>query len=140
LWVHIKMPMKKLITLFLILIPLFGISQAMLGSTEQEIRQNYSDRTFTSGLTTDTYDRYISTDFQYGNMTYYFNDSTHLCRLCMQIPNDISAVNSLVQLYNGKYVIITKTSWDAYLPEGTIMHIILRFAPDSKIYLFYYQY
>lgn len=120
------------------MMPLFCMSQAHLGSTESEIESEHSDKIFNTGHTSSG-KKYIYTDFDYGTIFYYINDTTHVSDLCIQRPKDMAAVNTLVQLYNNKYVITSRVTWTAYLEGGGIMYITLKYIDDDKIYVFGYS-
>jgi len=50
----------------------------------------------------------------------------------------MTALNAQVEVYNKKYVIVSETSWKAYLEGGGIMKINLTFDEKNKLYIFYY--
>jgi len=50
----------------------------------------------------------------------------------------MTALNAQVEIYNKKYVIISETSWKAYLEGGGLMKINLTYDKDYKIYVFSY--
>ncbi len=131
--------MKRITLFILMIIPLLGITQARIGSTEQVIKNEFPDKTWSTGRLSDGKAKFISTDFDYGNFTYYISDSTKLCYMCIQMPKDMVSLNTLVQMYNGKYSINSKTSWTAYLEGGSIINITLKYIDEDKIYAFYYQ-
>lgn len=121
----------------MLLIPFTGRTQAHIGSTEKEIREMHPDKTWETG-TTKTGEKYIYTQFDYGTFFYYFNDSTGVSDLCLQVPKDMTSMNAQVQIYNGKYVIDSKTTWTAYLEGGGMLFIELKYIEDEKAYIFSY--
>lgn len=125
--------MKQLGIIFLFVMSFLSIkAQAHLGSTEYQIKKMYPNNTFTVDYTLKSHIRYISTDFQYGNFTYYFDAETGLSKFCFQIPHSTGTMNAQVEIYNKKYVIISDTSWKAYLEGGGIMYINLVYDSENK--------
>lgn len=129
--------MKKLIFLLIVMLPLIGKAQAHLGSTEKDIRDLHSDKTFEVGYTDDG-EKYISAFMYYGTFFYYFDKETGLSNFCMQVINEIPYLNGQVEAYNKKYVIVSDTEWKAYLEGGEIMKIKLDYNEEYKVYVFYY--
>lgn len=129
--------MKKLIFLLIVMLPLIGKAQAHLGSTEKDIRDLYSDKTFEVGYTDDG-EKYISAFMYYGTFIYYFDKETGLSNFCMQVINEIPYLNGQVEAYNKKYVIVSDTEWKAYLEGGGILKIKLDYNEEYKVYFFYY--
>jgi hypothetical protein len=111
--------------------------QAHLGSTETEIRNLHPDNTFSVGYANNG-QRYIYTKMAFGVFSYYFDSTTNLSVKCLQIPNNLTDLNTQVQIYNQKYVITSKTSWTAYLEGGGIMYIKLIYSDEYKLYEFIY--
>lgn len=130
--------MKKLIFLIIVILPLIGKAQAHLGSTEKEIRDLHSEKTFEVGYTDDG-EKYISAFMYYGTFFYYFDKESGLSNFCMQIINEIPYLNGQVEAYNKKYVIVSDTEWKAYLEGGGILKINLEYNEEHKFYVFYYN-
>ena len=76
--------MKKLLFLLIIVLPILSNAQAHLGSTEKEIRDLHSDKTFEIGYT-DNGEKYISSFMYFGTFVYYFDKETKLSNFCIQI-------------------------------------------------------
>ena len=74
-----------------------------------------------------------------GTFIYYFDNETGLTSFCIQIPKDLVSLKAQVEIYNKKYVIISETSWKAYLEGGGLMKINLKYDEDSKSYYFTYS-
>lgn len=129
--------MYKIITLTLCLIFSKAYSQAHLGATETAIKKKYPEKVWEKG-TTIKGSKYISTDMIYGDFTYYFDIETGLSNFCMQIPFNAGSLNAQVEAYNKKYVITSDTSWTAYLDEGGIMYIKLKYSDETKLSAFIY--
>lgn len=129
--------MKKLIFAFLILLPFTGKSQAHLGSSFADIKARYPDKIFKIEFANDG-TKYTTADQPYGTFFYNFDKETGLTYLCIQIPHNMDALNAQVEVYNKKYVIVSETSWKAYLEGGGIMKINLSFDDENNIYVFSY--
>lgn len=130
--------MKKLIFALLIVLPFIGKAQAHLGSSLADIKARYPDKFFKIEYTNDG-TKYTTAEQPYGTFIYYFDKETGLTNLCIQIPDNMTALNAQVEVYNKKYVIVSETSWKAYLEGGGIMKINLTYDEENKIYTFYYS-
>lgn len=131
--------MKRLLFLIVVLIPILSNAQAHLGSTEKEIKELHPDKTFKIEYTDDGV-KYISTFMYYGTFVYYFDNETGLTNSCMQIIEEMTALNGQVEAYNKKYVIVSKSQWRAYLEGGAIMEITLEYNEEHKLYVFNYSF
>lgn len=131
--------MKKIILNILLLFPLLGIAQAHLGISLTDLKELHNDKTFKIDYTTDG-TKYASADMQYGEFTYYFSKVDGLTFRCIQIPNNMTALNAQVEIYNKKYVIVSETYWKAYLDGGGIMKINLIYDEEYKGYFFTYNF
>ena len=120
------------------LLPIIVKSQAHIGSTLSDIKAMHSDKIFTTNYTSDG-EKYAFADMSLGRFFYYFNTETNLSHFCIQVPNDMKALNAQVEIYNTKYVIISETSWKAYLEGGGMLKINLEYNEEQKMYLFYYS-
>ncbi len=129
--------MKKAILSLIFALPLICNAQAYLGSTASEIKANQPDRVFKTDYAKDG-TKYMYTEMTLGTFYYYFDIATGLSNMCMQIPNDLTALNTQVEVYNKKYVIKSETAWKAYLEGGAIINIKLKYDEDTKLYVFYY--
>ena len=130
--------MKKSIFVFLVMLPIIGKAQAHLGVTLAEIKTQYLDKVFSIDSTTDGI-KYASAAMPLGRFIYYFDKDTGLTDFCVQIPLDMTALNTQVEIYNKKYVIISETSWKAYLEGGGLMKIKLKYDENNKSYYFSYS-
>jgi hypothetical protein len=129
--------MKKIIFTILILFPVFAKGQAHLGSSFADLKSRYPEKKFKIEYT-NTGRKYTTAEQTFGTFIYYFDDETNLTDLCIQIPDNMTTLNAQVEAYNKKYVIVTETSWKAYLEGGGIMNITLTYDQESKVYVFYY--
>ena len=129
--------MKRLIFALIVMLPLIGKAQAHLGSTVADIKALHPDKVFTTKYSNDG-TKYIYTDMPFGTFYYYFDKETGLSNLCLQIPDNMTALNAQVETYNKKYVIVSETSWKAYLEGGGLMKIKLSYEEDIKSYVFSY--
>ena len=129
--------MKKFIFVLMAIFPFLVSAQAHLGASISEIKSYHPDQTWEVSYTTDGI-KYISTAMSLGIFGYYIDNSTGLSYFCVQIPNNMVALNAQVEIYNKKYVITSKTTWSAYLEGGGIMNISLKYNDESKMYMFYY--
>lgn len=122
--------MKHLFTiLFFSLFVISANAQARIGWTEQEIKNEFSDNTFTSGFANNEV-YYIQTRFIHSDIIYYFNDD-NLCYGVVIFPITELDINYYVQNYNSKYVIISDKEWKQYFDNGNIMTINLFYEPKS---------
>jgi hypothetical protein len=119
-------------------LPLLILGQAHLGLSESEIRETYPEKTFEEDYTEDG-QKYISTFMTYGSFVYYFDKDTGLSYSCIQIVKELPYLNGQVEAYNKKYVIISDTKWKAYLAEGGILNIELKYEEEYKLHVFYYS-
>jgi len=129
--------MKKLLFLLIVFLPILSNAQAHLGSTEKEIRDLHSDKTFEVAYS-DNGEKYIYTFMNYGTFFYYFDKETGLSNFCMQAVDKMPYLNGQVEAYNKKYVIVSDTEWKAYLEGGGILKIKLSYDEELKVYIFYY--
>ena len=134
--------MKNLIIFFLVasttLVPFIAKSQAHVGATLSDIKALHNDKIFTTDYTKDG-TKYAYAEMQLGIFYYYFDNSTSLSYLCVQIPYDMKSLNNQVEIYNRKYVIVSETSWKAYLEGGGMLKINLEYNEEKKLYIFYYS-
>ncbi len=130
--------MKRIFFIIILFISIFGNAQAHLGSTLEELKEIYPDKTFTIDYA-NSGKKYASADMTYGTFFYYFNKETSLTDFCAQFPNNITALNALVEIYNKKYVILSETSWKAYVEGGGIININLVYSNESKLSYFTYE-
>jgi hypothetical protein len=129
--------MKKLIFALIVMLPILGKAQAHLGSTLADIKAMYPDKVFKVDYTTSG-QKYASAEMYYGTFVYYFDKETGLSNYCIQHPDNMTALNAQVEVYNKKYVIISETSWKAYLEGGGILKIKLVYDEEYKLYVFQY--
>jgi hypothetical protein len=129
--------MKILYFFILILLPLMSKAQAHLGESFSGLESRYPDLTFEVETTNDG-TIYTTAQQLFGTFIYYFDGETGLTNLCVQIPDDLQALNAQVEIYNKKYVIISETSWKAYLDGGSTMEINLIYNEEYETYIFYY--
>lgn len=128
--------MKKIILGLILLFPLLGKAQAHLGVTLADIKELYPDKTFKIGYTDDG-TKYALASMALGTFAYYF-DNEETTYKCIQYPNNMTALNTQVEIYNKKYVIISETSWKAYLERGGLMNINLEYDEEFNLYIFHY--
>ncbi len=130
--------MKHLVFALTLLLPLLGKAQAHLGSTLADIKERYPDKVFKINYSNKG-QKYAIAEMNYGTFVYFFDSETGLSNFCMQIPDNMTALNAKVEDYNKKYVIVSETSWKAYLEGGIIMKINLIYDEDYKLYVFQYS-
>jgi predicted PolB exonuclease-like 3'-5' exonuclease len=131
--------MKKIVFLIILIIPFLGKTQAHLGSSLSDLKAMYPGEAFKIEYADDG-TKYTSADQLLGTFIYYFDKETNLTFLCVQIPNDLEALNAQIEIYNKKYVIISDTSWKAYLNGGGTMKINLTYEEEFETYMFYYTF
>jgi hypothetical protein len=130
--------MKKIIFAIILLFPILCRAQAHLGSTLSEINANYPEKVFKIGYTNEG-KKYATVEMAFGTFAYYFDNQTGLSDFCIQIPDNLNALNAQVEIYNKKYVIVSDKSWKAYLEGGGVMKINLIFDEEFKNYVFTYS-
>ena len=111
----------------------FAFSQARLGSSAIEIREEFSDTTYhlEEGVT-DSGSPFISVELDRSTAMYILNDE-EICTLTLIIPEDPGVLNGMVEEYNNRYVIISPTEWRMY-GEGGYADIKLIFLDDGGFY------
>ena len=129
--------MKKYLLAIIVALPLIVNGQAHLGVTLSGLKQSYPEKYFKIGYTNDG-TKYVTTEQPLGTFVYYFDKETGLTNFCIQVPKSMQALNTQVEIYNKKYVIISETSWKAYLEGGGLMNIRLVFDEEYKLYVFQY--
>lgn len=130
--------MKILLTI-LLLFPLLVNAQAHLGESLSGLRARYPEKVFKVEYTTDG-SGYTMAEQPLGTFVYYFDSETGLTEMCVQIPDNLQALNTQVEIYNKKYVILTESSWKAYLDGGITMEINLVYNEEYETYIFYYTF
>jgi hypothetical protein len=121
------------------MLPFIGKAQAHLGVSLSDIKAQYPDKVFTIEYTKVGV-KHASASMDLGSFGYYFDKVTGLTNLCIQIPHNMTSLNTQVEIYNKKYVIISETSWKAYLEGGGLMKINLIYDEENKFYYFTYAY
>lgn len=94
--------------------------QNHLGDTEAKIRKKYPTKTFKVEYSDDGY-RYITTDFEYGIVSFLFSKDTGIVIVCAQVPYNDTALNILINYYNIRYKIISKNAWEERVSDGKII-------------------
>lgn len=114
--------MKNLI-LFLLLIPIFGISQARIGSSRQDIYKEFVEL---SPKFDNPSDNLSSLHFETGRalVVHYFDDSEY-CTLSVIAPKTQGDLNFYVEMYNRMYVVINSKEWRMYSENGSVSTIEL---------------
>ena len=116
---------------------MLGYAQAHLGASLSDIKELHSDKVFKIDYTNQG-QKYASAEMNYGTFVYYFDNETGLSNYCLQIPDNITALNAQVEVYNKKYVIISEKCWKAYLEGGGLMNINLTYDEEGEFYFFSY--
>ncbi len=111
----------------------FAFAQSRLGSTADEIREEFSDPTYQlEDGATDGGRPFIRVEMERSSVMYLLDDED-VCALTFIIPEDPGALNGLVEEYNNRYVIISPTEWRMYGDWG-YADITLVFPEDGKAY------
>lgn len=113
-------------------------AQAHLGMSENEIKNSHKQNSWKTDYT-NTGVKYLQSEFTLGTFVYYINKDSKVSDLCLQIPFNNLAMNAQIEAYNKKYVITSDISWTAYLDEGGIMYIKLKYDTEKKISYFVYS-
>ena len=128
---------KKMILVLISIVPILGNAQAHLGESLSGLQERYPDKTFKIEYAKDG-TKYALVDQPLGTFAYYFDQETDLTYMCIQIPDNLQALNTQVEIYNKKYVIVSESSWKAYLEGGGIMKINLTYNQEHGTYWFLY--
>lgn len=122
-----------IITLITFLFTLVSYSQVRLGSTSEEIKDEFWEDTYNlyEGFTDDDV-YYISIRVARANIFYYF-DYNKFCFFSTVIPDDQGSLNYYVEQYNSQYVIISSTEWKMYSKNG-IAKIKLNYDGEGGYY------
>ena len=112
-------------------------AQAHLGVSLNDLKIMYPNKYFNVSFSDDG-TKYITTQMPLGSFSYYFNSQTGLTESCIQIPNNLTDLNTQVEIYNKKYVIVSEIAWKAYLEGGGMMKILLKYNEEYKLYAFHY--
>lgn len=129
--------MKRIILFLSMMFPFMASAQAHLGESITGLRQRYPGKEFKFEVTNEGV-VYVMAEQTLGYFAYFFDQETGLTYMCMQIPYNMQALNAQVEIYNKKYVIVSETSWKAYLEGGGIMKINLNYNEEKGSYLFIY--
>lgn len=129
--------LKKLLVLLVVLFPFIIKAQANLGYSVSEIEALHPDNLFKLDYTTEG-KQYIYSDYTLGTFYYYINPETKVSDMCLQIPNNITDLNTQVQIYNRNYVVTSDTTWKAYIEKGAIMYIKLKYSAKYETSSFVY--
>ena len=131
--------MNRILKVLIISIPLllnsFVIfSQARVGSSASDIKEEYAESRYNlkDGYDKDN-DYYIKITTVDATVYYYFN-ADKICTITEIIPDNQGSLNSFVEIYNKRYVIISSTQWKMYSKNG-IANIELIY-PKSGGYFF----
>ena len=131
--------MKKILLSIVIFLPFLVNTQSHLGISLADLRELHNDKTFKISYSDDG-TKYASANMPLGEFIYYFGKEDGLTYRCIQFPNNMTALNTQVEIYNKKYVIVSETSWKAYLDGGGIMKINLAYDEEYKFYYFTYNF
>jgi hypothetical protein len=129
--------MKKLIFAIALMLPILGQAQAHLGESLESLKKRYPDKYFKIEFTDDG-TKYTTAEQPLGTFVYYFDEESGLTSFCIQIPDNMQALSAQVEIYNGKYVIISDTKWKAYLDGGGILNINLTYNENLESFIFVY--
>ena len=129
--------MKKIILFLVITFPVMARAQAHLSESITGLRDRYPGKEFKFEKTNEGV-IYVTANQPLGLFAYFFDRETGLTNMCMQIPYNMQALNTQVEIYNKKYVILSESSWKAYLEGGGIMKINLSYSEENGTYIFIY--
>ena len=119
------------------LFSLFSYSQSRIGFSKTEIKSEFSHYDYTSGITDDGTE-YLQIKAVQSYNIYYFNDYG-FCYAVAIFPRTQGDLNSFVQDYNSKYVIVSDSEWKAYVNKGGILSIKLFYDEDIQASFFIYN-
>jgi len=109
--------MKTIVLIALCLLLNIGLAQSRLGLSTHDIRKELNELgiKITSGFDSKGKYYYDVSDANV-DVRYYFHNS--VCDMTLIMPKSAAHLNALVEGYNKRYVIISKTHWRAYDIDG----------------------
>lgn len=127
--------MKKIFILFSFFITIFSFSQSRLGSTEREIKNEFSDRKYEleENYVQNIYT--ISVRLEIAQVHYLFN-SDKICEMVFIYPHNQGGLNYYVEMYNNQYVVISDKKWKMYSDNG-IANIELKVGDTGSFFVWY---
>ncbi|MDZ4203460.1 MAG: hypothetical protein U1C46_01460 [Bacteroidales bacterium] len=126
--------MKRVVFLISILIlSLQANSQGRLGYSASQILDEFSqpDYNLENGYDNDG-DYFIKVKYERADVFYYFKTSDS-CYLTLVAPESDGSLNSYVEAFNNRYVIISSVNWKSYSAQG-ISDIKLYFPQSGRPY------
>jgi len=127
--------MKKLLLLCVFgLITNFMFSQARIGYSEKQIKDEFYDCKFEIKYS-DYGQKYITTNDFYRCFVFYYFDENNICSSCLIVPKTSGDLNFYVEEYNKECVIISNTQWKFYTNSG-IIDINLIFGDNFTYFTF----
>lgn len=127
--------MKNIIlTLSLLILPLFSFSQARVHFTESQIKTEFGSKNIKTAYTNKGVKYLYRQDETV--VTYYYINDEGVCYMSMMVPLKQGALNYFVEDYNSKYVIVSDTEWKFYSKNG-VMYITLIDVDGTPAFMYY---
>ena len=130
--------MKTTILLLILTTSIICKSQCRIGSTVEEIKKEFFDKTMKYGIDEEKGTPFLFVSLSHGIFVYLF-DKNQICYRCAQYPNTPEDLNFLIASYNKEYIVVSKTDWDSVQKNGKIMLIHLDYKEETKMYSFFYD-
>ncbi len=127
--------MKKLTLLILMLIPMKGMSQAVIGYTPSELRDKFNNVSWEYGKWGPEGNKNLLVMTWRNNdiiVNYFFN-SDNINHMCSITPINQGTLQGMVERYNKRYVIVDTHTWRFY-NDGTVFLCELRTLDDGSFF------
>lgn len=124
--------MKKTLILLMLLKFAIFFSQARIGFTYKQIKEEFKD----DGIENDKTkagNPYLALEMKNFFVGYYFDENL-VCNTTKILPKNQNALNAMIQRYNDDYVIISDVKWKMYSDKG-ICYISLVYENDLAFFV-----
>ena len=126
--------MKKILLFILFAIcSKVSFSQSRIGYSESEIREEFWESYYHFVSDYDKNGNYYSAMTTNLATVFYYYNSDKECVMTFIVPNNQGALNTIVELYNKQYVIVSPTKWKMYAKYG-VCEIELVYKEEGKYY------
>jgi hypothetical protein len=111
--------MKKLLLIILFsILSIAAYSQSRLNYSANEIREEFSDSKYNLKSNFDKNGNYYISILTGSSTVFYYFNAERTCIATFIVPDNQGALNSYVETYNNKYVIVSPTQWKMYSNNG----------------------
>jgi hypothetical protein len=125
--------MKTILLFLVMLLPLVSTAQPMFGYSPSEIRQQHSDVSWSYNKWGNDKDKMVM-QFQTDDLQYsYFFNEDNISIYTFIAPLTQGMLQTMVELYNQRYVIVNKNEWRLY-KDGSIYTAKLLMLENEQYY------